>query len=152
MSRNFSNTQKPVRKTVSPLLGKLMAAEAEPNPLLLKPYVALDALYRGKGSSGVVTMLGQHLIMSEQLCLAGFEQAQLAPVRQGHAALVRIDGHAKAGGAWIAEGQDYEALRHALQVYERQLRVAPSMQVRTAQTVMVNNLTALKQKPTDQQA
>ena len=63
MSRNLSTTQKPVRKAVSPLLGKLMAAEAELNPLLLKPYVALDALYRGKGSSGVVTMLGQHLIL-----------------------------------------------------------------------------------------
>jgi hypothetical protein len=130
VSRNLSNTQKPVRKALSPLLGKLMAVEAEPNPLLLKPYVALDALYRGKGSSGVVMMLGQHLIISEQLCLAGFERTQLGPVRQAHAALVRIDGHAKVGGAWVAVEQDYEALRNALQVYERQLRIAPPMEVR----------------------
>ncbi|TCG06701.1 hypothetical protein BZM27_24440 [Paraburkholderia steynii] len=141
MSRNLSATQKRVRKAVSPLLGKLMAAEAEPNPLLLKPYVALDALYRGRGSSGAVTMLGQHLIISEQLCLAGFERAQLGPVRQAHAALVRIDGHAKVGDTWIAEGQDYEALRNALQVYERQLRIAPPTEVRIAQTVMVTMLT-----------
>lgn len=153
VSRNPSTTRKPVRKTVSPLLGKLMAAEAGPNPLLLlQPYVALDVLYRGRGSSGVVTILGQHLILSEQLCLAGFEQAQLARVRQGHAALVRIDGQAKAGGAWIAEGQDYETLRHALQVYERQLCVAPPAEVRIAQATMASMLAARKQNPAGQKA
>ena len=80
------------------------------------------------------------MIISEQLCLAGFERAQLVPVRQAHAALVRIDGHANVNGAWIAVGQDYEALRNALQVYERQLRIAPPMEVRMAQTVMVTTL------------
>lgn len=130
-----------------------MKAEAGPKPLLLPQlYVDLDVLYRGRGSSGVVTILGQHLIISRQLCLAGFEQAQLARVRQGHAALVRIDGQAKAGGAWIADGQDYEALRNALQVYERQLCVAPPAEVQIAQATMASMLAARKQNPAGQKA
>lgn len=130
-----------------------MAAETEPNPLLLlQPYVALDVLYRGKGTSGVVTILGQHLIISEQLCRAGFEQAQLGPVRQGHAALVRIDGQAKEDGTWVAAGPDYEALRDALQVYDRQLRMAPATDIRMAHTAMANMLNSRRQKLAEQQA
>jgi len=151
VSRNLSATRKPVRKTISPLLGKLMATEAAPNLLLLQPYVALDVLCRGKGSSGVVTILGQHLIISEQLCRAGFERTQLGPIRQGHAALVRIDGQAKEGGSWRAEGQDYEALRDALQVYDRQLSSAAAAEIRMAQSAMSEMLNSRRQKLAEQQ-
>lgn len=130
-----------------------MAAEAEPNSLLLlQPYVALDVLCRGKGSSGIVTILGQHLIISEQLCRAGFEHAQLGPIRQGHAALVRIDGQAKEDGSWIAEGLEYEALRDALQVYDRQLRLAPATEIRMAHAAMTEMLNSRRQKLAEQQA
>ncbi|RQR65435.1 hypothetical protein DIE18_03000 [Burkholderia sp. Bp9125] len=133
------------------MLGKLMAAETEPNLLLLQPYVALDVLCRGKGTSGVVTILGQHLIISEQLCRAGFERAQLGPIRQGHAALVRIDGQAKENGSWRAEGQNYEALRDALLVYDRQLSNAPATEVRMAHTAMSAMLDSRRQKLAEQQ-
>ena len=159
-----------------------MATEVEPNLLLLQPYVALDVLCRGKGSSGIITILGQHLIISEQLCRAGFEPAQLGPIRQGHAALVRIDGQAKedgrAGfepaqlgpirqghaalvridgqakedGSWIAAGNDYEALRDALQVYDRQLTNAPATEIRMAHTAMSEMLNSRRQKLAEQQA
>ncbi|WP_126223336.1 hypothetical protein [Burkholderia ambifaria] len=152
MSRNLSAIRKPVRKTVSPLLGKLMATEVEPSLLLLQPYVALDVLCRGKGSSGIITILGQHLIISEQLCRAGFEPAQLGPIRQGHAALVRIDGQAKEDGSWIAAGNDYEALRDALQVYDRQLSNAPATEIRMAHTAMSEMLNSRRQKLAEQQA
>ena len=150
VSRIISATRNPVRKTVTPLLRKLMAVEAEPNLLLLQPYVALDVLFRGKGSPGVVTILGQHLIISEQLCRAGFEAARLGPIRQGHAALVRIDGQAKEDGSWSAEGRDYEALRDALQVYDRQLSCAPAAEIRMAHTAMSNMLNSRRQKLAEQ--
>ena len=150
MSRK-SSTRNPVRNTVSPLLSKLLAVEAEPNPLLLQPYVALDVLHRGKGSFGVVAILGQHLIVSEQLCQAGFEQAQLGAIRLGHAALVCIDSQAEESGVWIADGKEYEALRNALLVYDRQLRVAPSANVRIAQARTVSKLTAHLPQPADPQ-
>jgi hypothetical protein len=76
--------------------------------LLLKAFSTLDALHRGKGNQGVFAVLGQQLIVSERLCLAGYQQDELGTVRQAHAAMVRVDWDARSSGQWSS------ALRLAL--------------------------------------
>ncbi|MPW23031.1 hypothetical protein GCT13_41215 [Paraburkholderia sp. CNPSo 3157] len=92
---------------------------------MLKAFSTLDALHRGKGNRGVFAVLGQQLIVSERLCLAGYQQDELDTVRHAHAAMVRVDWDARDTGQWKIADTDYEAVRAALAVYEHQLTVVP---------------------------
>jgi hypothetical protein len=128
-----------VRKAIPRLLLGTLASEdpsAGANPLLLRVYIALDALQRGKGSNSLFLSLGQHLVIAEQLCRAGFEPDALTTLRRAHAALVRVDWDARSTGEWKADVDEYEALREAILVYEVQLRRAPREAVRLAQAGM----------------
>ena len=141
MSRKTSS-RKPVTKTISPLLGSIALANGVrgSNPLLLKSLIALDALHRGHATTNLLTLLGQQLLISEELCLAGYERAHLKSVRDAHAVLVKVDGDAVSKHHWKAVGAEYEALREALAVYDVQLRRAPRAQVRDAQLATMNRL------------
>ncbi|MEX3983986.1 hypothetical protein AB4Y45_33915 [Paraburkholderia sp. EG287A] len=138
MSRK-ATIQKSVPKAIPLLLSKLAAGDVStgPNALLLRAYIALDALHRGKGTKGLFITFGQQLVIAERLCVAGYEKDQLRALREAHAALVRVDWDARPSNEWKAAGEDYEALRVALQVYEAQLRVVPRSEVRIAQMAMM---------------
>ncbi|WP_143749288.1 hypothetical protein [Caballeronia arvi] len=139
---NKSGLRKPLRRSIPPLLGSLLRAGAssKANPLSLKSWIALDALHRGCGTSSLLTLLCQQLLISEELCFAGYQTARLASVREARAALVRLDWDAKSRIDWKAAGSDYEALRDALLVYDAQLQSAPGVQVRDAQLATVTRL------------
>ena len=62
-------------------------------------------------------------------------------VREGHAALVRVDMKSEETGRWEAKDGDYAALRAAVEVYGAQLRLAPRAEIRKAQLDMVGVLT-----------
>ncbi|KVP75089.1 hypothetical protein WJ93_06650 [Burkholderia ubonensis] len=150
-----TSSRAPVRKAIPSLLGTLIkpAGLSDTDMLHLKALVALDALYRGNGTSELLTVLGQNLIVSETLCGAGYVKEGLKAVREGHAALVRVDLEAKEKNQWQAAGRDYECLRDALQVYGTQLGAAPRAEVRKAQIAMVEVLTRhLKPEATQKQA
>ena len=118
--------------------------------LLLNSLIALDALHRGKATKGLLTLLGQQLLMSEALCLAGYEQACLQPVREGHAALVSVDWEAASKSAPCATGAEYQALREALIIYDVQLQSAPRADVEDAQLATLSRLVRhLKGKKAD---
>ena len=142
MTRKTS-ARTPVRKSIPPLLGALAkpAGLSDTDMLHLKTLVALDALHRGNGTSALLSNLGNNLIVSEGLCVAGYEKERMTAVREGHAALVRVDMKSAETGRWEAEGSDYAALRAAVEVYGAQLRVAPRAEVRKAQLDMVDVLT-----------
>jgi hypothetical protein len=132
------------RKTVPSLIGSLLAKTAvfsELDNISLRALVALDAFHRGKGTIGLLALLGRHLVVCENLCEAGFEKESLRTVREAHAALVRVDWDAQNSAEWKAAGVDYEALREALSIYDRQLQRAPRGVVQQAQISMVAKLT-----------
>ncbi|WP_143756917.1 hypothetical protein [Caballeronia glebae] len=137
-----STAHKKVRPSISPLLGSLMqAAKAgSSNPLLLRSLVALDALHRGKGTTALLTLLAQQLLISEELCLSGYQSARLGAVQDAHAALVRLDREVALNGDWKAAGAQYEALRKAFVVYDAQLRSAPRTRVHDAQLTTTGRL------------
>ncbi|WP_152979218.1 hypothetical protein [Caballeronia cordobensis] len=138
---NTSGARKPRSRSISPLLGSLLqVGDSTADPLALKSWIALDALHRGRGSSNLLTSLCQQLLLSEELCLAGYQKARLSSVREAHAALVRLDWDAKSGIDWKAVGTDYDALRDALFVYDEQLRSAPRTRVRRAQLATASRL------------
>jgi hypothetical protein len=143
MSRKTS-TRTPSRKAIPSLVGALMAKSAsftDLDNISLRALVALDAFHRGKGSIGLLALLGRHLVVCENLCEAGFEPERLRDVREAHAALVRLDWDAQNSAEWKATGVDYEALREALAIYDRQLHLAPRGVVQQAQISMVAKLT-----------
>ncbi|MDR5747836.1 hypothetical protein QCE73_32105 [Caballeronia sp. LZ029] len=137
---------------MSPLLGTLLQAgdANSANLLALKSWIALDALYRGRGTGTLLTLLCQQLLVSEELCIAGFQKARLASIREAHAALVRLDGDAKSNIDCEATGADYESLRDALVVYDAQLRSAPRLLVRDAQLATANRLFKHLSQPKEQ--
>ncbi|KWU26394.1 hypothetical protein AS149_25740 [Burkholderia cenocepacia] len=106
------------------------------NPLLLKALIALDALQQGKGTRGLFTVLGRQLVVSENLCAAGYLQDMRKTVRQAHAALVRVDWDARPNDEWRASGEDYEALRAAVLVFDEQLLLAPREEILAAELQM----------------
>jgi hypothetical protein len=143
MSRKMS-TRTPSRKAIPSLVGALMAKSAsftDLDNISLRALVALDAFHRGKGSIGLLALLGRHLVVCENLCEAGFEKESLRAVREAHAALVRVDWDAQNSAEWKAAGVDYEALREALSIYDRQLQHTPRSIVQHAQISMVAKLT-----------
>lgn len=140
-----TSPRKHVRTTISPLLGALTRtarAEAGANPLLLKAFVALDALYREKGTRGAFTVLGQQLVISERLCAAGYEAQHLRTVREAHAAMVRVDHDSHTNGVWKIAREEYAAVCDALGVYEKQLFSAPRETVVEATLAMAGILSA----------
>ena len=153
MSRK-ATFQKSVPKAIPLLVSKFAASDASsgPNPLLLRAYIALDTLHRGKATRGLFTALGQHLVVAECLCAAGYEKDKLRPLREAHAALVRVDWDARSTNELKAAGEDYEALRTALHLYEVQLRVAPRSEVRLAQLAMMRMIGSPKAASEDQPA
>ena len=142
MTRKTS-ARTPVRKSIPPLLGALAkpAGLSDSDLLHLKALVALDALHRGNGTSSLLASLGHNLIVSECLCVAGYEKERMPAVREGHAALVRVDMKSEETGRWEAKDGDYAALRAAVEVYGAQLRLAPRAEIRKAQLDMVGVLT-----------
>jgi hypothetical protein len=143
MSRKMS-TRTSSRKAIPSLVGALMAKSAsftDLDNISLRALVALDAFHRGKGSIGLLALLGRHLVVCENLCESGFETENLRAVREAHAALVRVDWDAQNSAEWKAAGVDYEALREALAIYDRQLQRAPRGVVQRAQISMVAKLT-----------
>ncbi|WP_157641823.1 hypothetical protein [Burkholderia ubonensis] len=141
MTRKTSS-RAPARKVIPSLLGALAkpAGLSDTDKLLLRALIALDSLHRGNGTPELVTALGHNLIVSENLCAAGYEKDKLKAVREGHAALVRVDLAAQESKRWQAATGDYESLRDAVQVYDKQLRTAPRAEVRQAQLAMVDVL------------
>lgn len=93
--------------------------------LLLRAFITLDALHRGKGSRGVFAVLGQQLVICERLCIEGYLAHELRTVRHAHAAMINSDVDARSSGQWILSGTDYEAVCAALDVFGRQLDIAP---------------------------
>ncbi|WP_238212880.1 hypothetical protein [Caballeronia novacaledonica] len=85
-------------------------------------------------------MLGQQLLIAEELCLAGYAKEQLPSVRRAHAALVQLDWTATPQSDSKAEQAEYEPLREALIIYDVQLRSAPRAQVREAQLAILGRL------------
>ncbi|WP_434717070.1 hypothetical protein P5X00_36805 [Paraburkholderia sp. A2RO-4L] len=132
------------RKTVSPLLGTLLQTEPAPpaanQPHLLKAYVALDALHRGSATPGLLTILGQHFLVAERLCVMGYLTAALRAIREGHAALVRVDLAAEGGPTRHAARDDYLILCRAVSVYEQQLRQASHRAVLDAEYTALQTL------------
>jgi hypothetical protein len=107
---------------------------------LLKALIALDALFQGKGSRGLFATLGQQLVVSEKLCAAGYARDSLRIVREGHAALVRVEWDARENDEWHARGDDYAALRAAVAVLEAQLLTAPRLEILAAELEMTRAL------------
>jgi hypothetical protein len=143
------------RKAIPSLVGKLIANTAvfsEMDNIILRALVALDAFQRGKGSSGLLSLMGRHLVVCENLCQAGYAADSLRTVREAHASLVRVDWDAQSEKVWKAEGVDYEALRSAFAVYDEQLRSAPRNVVQHAQLLMVSMLTSRAETLAQQQA
>jgi hypothetical protein len=143
------------RKAVPSLVGKLVAKTAifsDLDNISLRALIALDAFHRGKGSAGLLALMGRHLVVSENLCQAGYAPDSLRTVREAHASLVRVDWDAQSGQGWKAEGVDYEALRRAFAVYDEQLRTAPRNVVQHAQILMVTMLTTRGEPASQQQA
>jgi hypothetical protein len=137
-----ASSRTPVRKTISPLLSALSRSSptGDANPLLLKAFIALDALAQGKGSRGLFAILGQQLVVSENLCAAGYAKESLRTVREAHAALVRVEWDARANDEWHAKGDDYVALRAAVAVLEAQLLMAPRLEILAAELAMTRTL------------
>jgi hypothetical protein len=126
----------------------MQASEASsPNPHLLRSLLALDALHRGKGTTHLLTLLAQQLLVSEELCLAGYQRAQLGAVQEAHAALVKLDREVPGNDGLKAAGAEYEALRIALVVYDAQLRSATRTQVRDAQLATARRLSGCLDRP-----
>lgn len=143
------------RKAIPSLVGKLVAKTAvfsDLDNISLRAFVALDAFHRGKGSAGLLALMGRHLVVCENLCLAGYEPDSLRTVREAHASLVRIDWDAQSEKVWKAEGVDYDALRKAFVVYDDQLRIAPRNVVQHAQIQMVAMLTTRGESKAQQRA
>ncbi|MDR5784404.1 hypothetical protein QCE63_33825 [Caballeronia sp. LZ065] len=88
----------------------------------------------------MLTLLAQQLLISEELCVAGYERARLESVREGLAALVRVDVRVTSNSHCILAGADYEVLREALVIYDVQLRTARPARVRDAQLATVSRL------------
>jgi hypothetical protein len=154
MTRKTS-ARSPARKAIPSLVGKLVAKTAvfsDLDNISLRAYIALDAFYRGKGSAGLLALIGRHLVVSENLCQAGYGADGLRTVREAHASLVRVDWDAQSGQEWRASGVDYEALRSAFVVYDEQLRIAPRNVVQHAQIQMVTMLTSRGKPAAQQQA
>jgi hypothetical protein len=118
-------------------MGALLQTESTPpassQPHLLKSYVALDALHRGAATPGLLTVLGQQFLIAERLCLLGYMTDALRGIREGHAALVRVDLAAEGGPTRHATDEDYLILCRAVAIFEQQLRRAPHRTVLDAE-------------------
>lgn len=139
---NKSASRKIARRSVSPLLSSLLRAgdTDSTNPISLKSWIALDALHRGRATDSLLTLLCQQLLISEELCKAGYLEARLTCIREAYAALVRLNKSANSNSELRAVGADYEALCHALVIYDAQLLGASCNHVREAQLVMASRL------------
>ncbi|WP_157696306.1 hypothetical protein [Caballeronia temeraria] len=146
--RRTNASRKPVRKSVSPLLASLVQAgdSSIANSLMLRSWIALDALHRGAATANQLTLLAQQLLISEELCLSGYQKSRLQSVRKAHAALVQLDWNTQPNSDCKAPAIEYEALREALVVYDAQLRSAPRAQVRAAESMTISRLLDHKAK------
>ncbi|WP_159839055.1 hypothetical protein [Burkholderia sp. 8Y] len=133
---------KAVRKAVSrlpeSLVGGVDAKSSDSLPL--KALIALDALSRGSATTSLLTLLAQQILISEQLCAAGYEDSKVELVRKAYIALVHVYSDASPDGGVGLGAADYEALREALIVYDTQLSSAPRCRVRDAELATVARL------------
>ncbi|MFM0140428.1 hypothetical protein [Caballeronia grimmiae] len=137
-----ASKREPVKKPISRLLGSLMGGvnESSPAPLLLKSLIALDALHRGKATTSLLTLLAQQLLVAEELCAAGYQSSHSALLREAHSALIRVYSQATSKSDLKASGDNYEALRDALIVYDVQLNSAPRARIRDAEIAALSRL------------
>lgn len=109
---------------------------------LLKAYAALDAMFHGKGTQALFASLGQQMITCDELCTAGFVKEARKVVLEAHAALVRSDWDARSSDVWALAGEDYEAVRLAMAVYELQMRITPQADLLQAELRMMRQQVA----------
>lgn len=121
-----ASTRKSVRPAISPLLRRIsVPADGAPvNSHLLKSYIAFDALQRGCVTMGLLAHLGEQLLVSQNLCKAGFLKDNEPAVRAAQEALVDVDDAARDSGPICATEGQLRALREALRILDFQLTTA----------------------------
>jgi hypothetical protein len=136
-------------KTVSPLLSALTSRHSGPLSIseltLLRCYIALDALHRGVGSNSLFAVLGQHLIMSINLCKQGYHVERFTIVREAQQGLLRLRKQVDETTDWTPDEDTYRALCNALGVLEDQLTQAPMDQFVRARALMLRLLETTRQ-------
>jgi hypothetical protein len=98
---------------------------------------------RGAGSRSLFAVLGQHLIMSINLCKQGYSADRFPDIRAAQQGLLRL--RQQDPDDWSLDDDAYQALCIALCVFEEQLLRAPTAQVIQARSEMLTLLSKTRQ-------
>lgn len=97
---------------------------ANADELALQVHLALAALRRGGTNSDARALLHAH-VLATSMADAGYGTLAQAQVSDADAALLACFERGRAGGDWLLDGADFEALAAIVTVYDQQLQRAP---------------------------
>jgi hypothetical protein len=105
--------------------------------ILLRCYIALDALSRGKASREQFVLLGQVVLMSQALTGMGYLPEARPQLLLARTALIQVHERAANSGVWGFLEPEYLLLRESVGQFAGQLDFASYEHVAKAETEML---------------
>jgi hypothetical protein len=105
---------------------------------MLGCYVVLDAIRRGVGTNALFSILGQHMLLAQNLCRQGYQTARFEVVRSAQRALLVLRQRAETSSSWELDDVGYKALCAGLNVLAEQLKTAPTDEIVAARNDMLH--------------
>jgi hypothetical protein len=105
--------------------------------ILLRCYIALDALNRSKASQELFVMLGQFVLMAEALTALGYSPEAKPHLLLARTSLIKVHERAADSGNWGFLELEYLLLRESVACFAAQLDFASYEHVLKAETAML---------------
>lgn len=120
--------RKHVQHSISPLLAavakRTSLSPAFRNKILLRCYIALDALSQNKASRELFVLLGQFVLISQALTAMGYSSEARPQLTLARTALIQVGERAVASGVWGFLEPEYLLLCECVTRFAYQLEFA----------------------------